>query len=779
VLDTRATYDADVSETRSPDVGVLVLNWNGRIHLDDCLASLGAMDCFQPGQPGVNRPEAPGVEVWLVDNGSTDGSPEFVTQRYPWVRLVRHEENLGFSAAYNRAVERCPARWVAFLNNDTRVPRDWLTRLIAATRERPGASFIASTIVNWDGTRVDFDGADTYFTGHAMQRDIGAATAGRSRESRTVLFGCAGALLARRDVFLASGGFDAGYFSFFEDVDLGWRTTLLGHETWLAAEALVHHKLHASWGRRPMARTRFLCERNALLNVYKNLAAERMGVVLLACSALTLLRAWASTSALRLSGRPTLSTDAIAHLLALGDLPSRLEAARPWRDRIQANRMRTDAEIAPLFGDLGNPPSVLGDGYTKALAAARTELGVSPLEWSANWPEELNREAESAARTLAAACAVLMSEGLAPDRFLDTDHEHDWEHPIGGAPARKLTDLANAAARLVTTPVSHESVRAFRAVAEESATAACCAVRDASRERPRRSGDARGAARVTVVVRTKDRPGSLRRALASVAAQRVLPDEVVVVNDGGSDPTDSLAALPPTVRRSSVTFPVSVGRTRAAQAGLESASGRFVCFLDDDDELLPCHVEDLLATLDRTGARAAYGDVECVEESSAGERVRSTVLGGPFDPARIRFENTIPLMALLFDRDLALEVGGFDVGLPYFEDWDLLLRLAAVAPFAHCPTTVAVYHVSEEAGSGYGLTGRGRWPALAEVFDRHGADLRGTDWARFYRYHLEPTRSLLRAVEERLRSAEVELAVMRSSRLHRLAGWIRRRLRRG
>ncbi|MEW6336177.1 MAG: glycosyltransferase family 2 protein [Acidobacteriota bacterium] len=766
-----------MSEARSPDVGVLVLNWNGRVHLDECLSSLASMDCFLPGQPGVRRGPAD-VEVCLIDNGSTDGSPEFVAQRHPWVRLLRHERNLGFPAAYNDAVVQCRTEWVAFLNNDTRVPRDWVSRMLAGSRQRPGASFVASRIVNWDGTRVDFDGADTFFTGHAMQRDIGAETAGRTSASRPLLFGCAGALFARRDSFLDCGGFDPDYFSFFEDVDLGWRAAVLGHETWLATDAFVHHKLHATWGRRPMAKTRFLCERNALLNLYKNLSAERMGVVLLFCSALTLVRAWASTSALRLHGQPSLSTDAIAHLLALGGLPTCLEAARPRRIRVQSGRRWADGEVAALFGDIGNPPTVLGHSYTSALAAARAGLRVSERGWSAAWPDGLNTEAEDATRVLGAACAVLLSGSIAPDTFLETDHEHDWEHPIGDAKAAMLRELAGAATRLVASPVSLEAVRAFRAVAEKAAAAACCDVRDAARARTQRS-TAASPVRVSVVVRTKDRSELLRRALASVAAQSVLPDEVVIVNDGGCDVADALGVLPAATRRVEVSFAASAGRTRAAQAGLEAASGRFVCFLDDDDVLLPGHIGELLATLDRTGARVAYGNVECVEETASGERVRATVLGGPFDPARIRFENTIPLMALLLDRQLALQTGGFDPSLPYFEDWDLLLRLAAVTPFAHCPSLVAVYHVRVSAGSGVGLTGAVRWPALAAIYERHAADVRGTDWARFYRQHFEPVRTRLRDAEERLRTAERDLADIRTSRLHRLAAWARRRLGHG
>jgi len=754
---------------------VLVLNWNGRRHLDSCLGSLAALEVFEPGAPGVARDPTIRDEVWLVDNGSSDGSIEFVRDRYPWVRILALGDNLGFSGGYNEAAARCSAEWLILLNNDTIVDPGWLPALQRAAAAHPASWALASRMVSWDGHRIDFSGADTYFTGHAWQRDLGEPLAGREFADGPLLFGCAGALMVRRSTFLEVGGFDPNYFSFFEDVDLGWRAALLGHDTWLAAGAVVRHRQHATWGGRPMAHTRYLCERNALVNLLKNLGDERMGVVVVAAAALAVLRAWASTGALRLTGRASLSTDAIAHLLALADLPARLDGVLAQRGPLQAARLRSDDELAPRFGDLGNPPTVLGDEYHRPLARIVERLGLGPGDWGRSWPAELNTAALAAARAVFEACAALCAGRFRADQFLAVDYEHDWEHPIDDRSARGVRALADAATQFAQAGPSPDSIDTLRAAASRVAVD-CTPSAALPASSPVVLGPARaGPLTVSVVVRTKDRPELLRRALASLAAQTRLPDEVVVVNDGGADVADELSRFADRLALVALNFPAGVGRTRAAQAGLEAASGRFVGFLDDDDELLPAHLEALLATADRNGARVVCGDVECLEQSSDGT-LRRTVFGSPPDLVRLRFENTIPLIALLMERDAALAAGGFAPEMPYFEDWDLLLRLAARETLAHCPQVTARYHVAPARGSGGGLTGADRWSALAAVFERHRDAIHGTDWARFYRHYLEPLRIRLRDAEERLADLERQTESIRGSRLHRAAAWIRRRL---
>src|SRR5687767_10427081 len=107
-----------------PSVTVLVLNYNGERHLRECLPSLEALDY-------------PGVRITVVDNGSHDGSLEYVRRHHPGVDVLAMGSNLGFSVAYNAAVPQTTTDFVALLNNDTRVAPTWMTELVDAA-ERHG-----------------------------------------------------------------------------------------------------------------------------------------------------------------------------------------------------------------------------------------------------------------------------------------------------------------------------------------------------------------------------------------------------------------------------------------------------------------------------------------------------------------------------------------------------------------------------------------------------------------------------------------------------------------
>jgi GT2 family glycosyltransferase len=139
----------------TPRVAVLVVNRNGRSHLETCLPSLAALD-YPAGQ----------LEVVLVDNASTDDSIGWTRAAHPGVRVIRYDRNLGFAQAYNEAIARTDAEFVALLNNDTRVDPAWLAALVSAA-DRHGASAVGSLMLDWEGKRVDFAGGITSIVGHA------------------------------------------------------------------------------------------------------------------------------------------------------------------------------------------------------------------------------------------------------------------------------------------------------------------------------------------------------------------------------------------------------------------------------------------------------------------------------------------------------------------------------------------------------------------------------------------------------------------------------------
>jgi glycosyltransferase involved in cell wall biosynthesis len=342
--------------------------------------------------------------------------------------------------------------------------------------------------------------------------------------------------------------------------------------------------------------------------------------------------------------------------------------------------------------------------------------------------------------------------------FLTEGWDGAWEHQVAVEEARALCEVQAALTRLGEAGISTESVGVLREdlrrirPANHETAGALPSVRRFGRP-PTAGGLAVGIPSVSVVIRTKDRPGFLRRALASVAAQAYPRLEVVVVNDGGEDPAPVLAEFESALEIFLVNYPDSVGRSRAAQAGLEAATGEFVNFLDDDDEFRPGHLATLVGAITGEGVRVAYSDVECLTEEadgSGGYRVVSrTVFGGDLDRSRLFFESTVPIMAVLMDRKLAIEVGGFDANLEYFEDWDLFLRLVRRTWPHHCPAVTATYHVCPPLQQGKLTAGNHRWPHLARLFEKHREEIGGKDWARFYERHVEGPRLGVQAAQAR------------------------------
>jgi len=217
------------------DTSVIVINWNGRQHLQACLDALAA-------QQGVE------FETLLVDNGSTDGSVEFVGGRFPAVRVVALSENHGFAGGNNAGAREARGRNLVFLNNDTVVEPGWLAALRRAVDE-PGFALATSRVVYMhDPELIDSAGDGVLQWGGAFKRFHGtrAPEAARSGE----VFGvCGAACLVTKAVFDELGGFDEHFFVSHEDVDLSYRARLLGYRCYYTAGAVVRHHGSATLGR--------------------------------------------------------------------------------------------------------------------------------------------------------------------------------------------------------------------------------------------------------------------------------------------------------------------------------------------------------------------------------------------------------------------------------------------------------------------------------------------------------------------------------------------------
>jgi GT2 family glycosyltransferase len=218
-----------------PDVSVVIVTWNGRPHLDTCLQSVEA-------QRDV------GVETIVVDNGSTDGTADYVRARYPWVKLVPLTANLGFAGGNNAGVREARGRFVAFLNNDTSADPLWLRALLSGMDEANGFALVTSRIVYMhDPDVIDSAGDGVLRWGGAFKRHHGepASAAAVTQE----VFGiCGAACLMPRAVFDDLGGFDEDFFVSHEDVDLSYRARLRGYRCRYVADAVVRHVGSATLG---------------------------------------------------------------------------------------------------------------------------------------------------------------------------------------------------------------------------------------------------------------------------------------------------------------------------------------------------------------------------------------------------------------------------------------------------------------------------------------------------------------------------------------------------
>jgi GT2 family glycosyltransferase len=197
--------------------------------------------------------EAGRAEVWVVDNASKDGSPEMVEERFPWVRLVRSTENLGYGRAVNLVAARTEAPWVVASNSDVEVQPGALERMLQAGAADPRTGAVSPRLVLPDGRsqHVPYSFPTLPFT---FLFNVGAQRLSPRLGDRLCLEGywdpdrarevpwaIAAFLMVRSEAFAAVGGFDDEQWIYAEDLELGWRLAQGGWKTRYEPSAHVRH----------------------------------------------------------------------------------------------------------------------------------------------------------------------------------------------------------------------------------------------------------------------------------------------------------------------------------------------------------------------------------------------------------------------------------------------------------------------------------------------------------------------------------------------------------
>lgn len=211
-------------------VTVIIVNWNGERFLDRCLSALLAQTV------------AP-HEVILVDNASSDASLNIV-QRFPSVRVLAHNRNLGFARGNNLAIKAAAveSEWIALLNPDAFVEPYWLEALLSAAGAHPTFDVFGSKLVDAADTAILDGTGDAYHMSGLMWRmGHGTHAPSFSEHPHEIFSPCAAAAMYRRNALQEVGGFDDDFFCYAEDVDLGFRLRLAGYRSLYVPAAVAHH----------------------------------------------------------------------------------------------------------------------------------------------------------------------------------------------------------------------------------------------------------------------------------------------------------------------------------------------------------------------------------------------------------------------------------------------------------------------------------------------------------------------------------------------------------
>jgi GT2 family glycosyltransferase len=312
------------------DVSAVVINWNGLAHLETCLSSLL--------QQTRTR-----IEVLLVDNGSNDGSLDFLRTRFgSAVGVLAQPANLGYGSAANVGIRAARGRYLFVVNNDTEVDPACLAALVAVADRHPDVGCCAPKILSFtDRHVIDNVGHLLYADGLSRGRGRLEVDHGQYDREEEILLPSGCAVLLRRSMLAQIGLFDEDLFAYCEDTDLGLRAQLAGWHCRYVPAAVVYHKYSASTAHYSPLKA-FLVERNRVWVAIKCLPAP----LLVLSPVFTLLRlgtqAWGALRRRGAAGRlaamhspfELLSIFARAMTAAAAGLP------RAWRKRRAVQRCR-------------------------------------------------------------------------------------------------------------------------------------------------------------------------------------------------------------------------------------------------------------------------------------------------------------------------------------------------------------------------------------------------------------------------------------------------------
>lgn len=254
---------------------IVILNWNGIEYLKQFLGTV------------VKNSSSPGTVIYVADNGSTDGSSDWVALNYPSVRLIRSEKNLGFAGGYNFALQQVDAKYFILLNSDIEVTEGWTEPLIDFMEKNSDAAACQPKIRSWN-KRDDFEYAgaaggyiDKYGYPFCRGRIFYSVEKdeGQYDTSADIFWTSGACMIVRADAWRKCYGLDADFFAHMEEIDMCWRFHLSGYRVCYIPGSVVYHVGGGSLPYDSPFKT-YLNFRNNLFMLYKNLPDKKLHYIL-------------------------------------------------------------------------------------------------------------------------------------------------------------------------------------------------------------------------------------------------------------------------------------------------------------------------------------------------------------------------------------------------------------------------------------------------------------------------------------------------------------------
>lgn len=251
-------------------IACVIPNWNGKDRLGKALDTL------------LKQRTKAKVTIVVVDNGSTDGSSDYIRANYPSVVLVQHDKNYGFAGGVNGGIRKAlelEQDYVALFNNDAVAEETWLDELWKELEALPAAGIATGKLVASDRSHLDSTGEGYSIWGLGFPRGRGEPPNDKYDQQRDIFGATGGASLYRTEVFKQIGLFDDDFFLYYEDLDVSFRAQLAGWKVRYVPTAVAYHDIGAT-SDKVRGLTRYHTLKNLPLVVWKNVPGRYLWAVL-------------------------------------------------------------------------------------------------------------------------------------------------------------------------------------------------------------------------------------------------------------------------------------------------------------------------------------------------------------------------------------------------------------------------------------------------------------------------------------------------------------------